>query len=106
MWQEPWGKVELLFVMWVDEPKFLICAPFLCNDGTYLKLVVKIKVIFIVWQQLSSCQQCIDKQIVKVGSHVEVVAFARIRPVALIRCGQFTNGPKYCVCAACTEVWV
>ena len=25
MWQEPWGKVELLFVMWVDEPKFLVC---------------------------------------------------------------------------------
>ena len=25
MWQEPWGKVELLFIMWVDEPKFLVC---------------------------------------------------------------------------------
>ena len=25
MWQEPWGKVELLFVMWIDEPKFLVC---------------------------------------------------------------------------------
>lgn len=24
MWQEPWSKVELLFVMWVDEPKFLV----------------------------------------------------------------------------------
>ncbi len=41
------------------------------------ELVVKIKVIFIVWQQLSSCQQCIDKQIVKVGGYVEVVAFQR-----------------------------
>ena len=70
------------------------------------ELVVKIKVIFIVWQQLSSCQQCIDKQIVKVGGYVEVVAFARIRPVGQIRCGQFTNGSKYCVCAACTEVGV
>ena len=40
-----------------------------------------VKIIFIVRQQLSSCQQCIDKQIVKVGSHVEVIAFARIRPV-------------------------
>ena len=33
----------------------------------------------------------IDRQIVKVGSHVEVIAFARIRPVGQIRCGQFTN---------------
>ena len=24
----------------------------------------------------------------------------------MIRCGQFTNGPKYCVCATCTEVWM
>ena len=25
MWQEPWGKVELLLVMRVDKPKSLVC---------------------------------------------------------------------------------
>jgi radical SAM superfamily enzyme len=25
MWQESWGKVELLLVMRIDEPKFLVC---------------------------------------------------------------------------------
>ena len=90
---------------WTLTGKLLVgyfCVKFILLN----ELLVKIKVIFIVWQQLSSCQQCIDKQIVKVGSHVEVVAFARIRPVGQIRCGQFTNGPKYCVCAACTEGWM
>lgn len=59
---------------WTVTGKLLVgyfCVKFLRLN----ELVVKIKVIFIVWQQLSSCQQCIDKQIVKVGSHVEVVAF-------------------------------
>lgn len=58
---------------WTVTGKLLVgyfCVKFLRLN----ELVVKIKVIFIVWQQLSSCQQCIDKQIVKVGSHVEVVA--------------------------------
>ena len=42
MWQESWGKVELLFVMRVDEPKFLVSY----NEPTF---------VYKTFEQLNAC---------------------------------------------------
>jgi len=47
MWQEPWGKVELLFVMRVDEPKFLVSY----NEPTF---------VYKTFEQLNACSAFFD----------------------------------------------
>ena len=73
MWQEPWGKVELLFVMWVDEPKFLVSynePTFVyktfeqlnaCSAFFYAHKFIHSPVLFIAWNRIlhEQCYTCI-----------------------------------------------
>ena len=57
MWQESWGKVELLLVMRIDEPKFLVCylEATLVYESFFEKMI-KIIMIVIIMKKLDKIE--------------------------------------------------